>query len=99
MSTYKDGTYNADGVYRSPAGAEEIGVSLTLENDIVITANVTPTASNPKSKMMQDAFIAGFGAQVVGKPIDSLSLGVVNGSSLTPAGFMNAVAKIKAEAM
>lgn len=99
MSTYKDGTYNADGVYRSPAGAEEIAVTITLKDDVITSAQVTGAATNGKSIKMQEAFIAGFGAQVIGKPIDSLSLGVVNGSSLTPAGFMNAVAKIKAEAM
>lgn len=97
-SAYNDGTYAADGFYRSPAGAEEIHVSLTLNDDIVTAVNVEGTATNPKSKMMQGQFIAGINAQVVGKPIDSLSLGVVNGSSLTPKGFMDAVAKIKTEA-
>lgn len=97
-SAYKDGTYAADGVYRSPAGAEEIHVTVTLKDDIVTAAQVTGTASHPKSVKMQEAFIAGFGAQVVGKSIDELSLDVINGSSLTPKGFMDAVAKIKVEA-
>jgi hypothetical protein len=97
-SSYEDGTYSADGVYRSPAGAEEIHVTLTLEDDIITAAQVEGTATNPKSKVMQGQFIAGFNEQVVGKSIDELSLGVVNGSSLTPKGFMDAVAKIKVEA-
>jgi hypothetical protein len=97
-SAYNDGTYSADGVYRSPAGAEEIHVTVTLEDDIITSAQVESTATNPKSKQMQSQFIAGFSTYVVGKPIDELSLGVVNGSSLTPKGFMDAVAKIKAEA-
>lgn len=97
-SAYKNGTYSADGVYRSPAGAEEIHVTVTLKDDVVTAAQVEGTATHPKSKAMQEAFIAGFGAQVVGKSIDELSLGVVNGSSLTPKGFMDAVAKIKVEA-
>lgn len=97
-SAYQDGTYSADGVYRSPAGAEEIHVTLTLNDDVVTAAQVEGSATNPKSKAMQAAFISGFGTQVVGKSIDDLSLGVVNGSSLTPKGFMDAVAKIKVEA-
>lgn len=97
-SAYNDGTYSADGVYRSPAGAEEIHVTMTLKDDVITSAQVEGTATHPKSKAMQEAFIAGFGAQVVGKSIDELSLGVVNGSSLTPKGFMDAVAKIKVEA-
>lgn len=97
-SAYHDGTYSADGVYRSPAGGEDIQVTLTLKDDIVTDAQVVSMASNPKSKMMQQAFIDGYSTLVVGKPIDQLSLGVVNGSSLTPKGFMDAVTKIKVEA-
>jgi hypothetical protein len=97
-STYEDGTYSAGGVYRSPAGAEEIEVTLTLEDDVIVSAQVVSTATNPKSKVMQGQFIAGYSAVVVGKSIDELSLGVVNGSSLTPKGFMDAVTKIKVEA-
>ena len=47
---------------------------------------------------MQGNFKAGFSELVVGKPVDQVSLSVVNGSSLTPKGFMDALAKIKAEA-
>ncbi len=97
-SAYIDGTYSADGVYRSPAGAEEIHVTITLQDDVVTSAQVEATATNPKSKVMQGQFIAGFNTLVVGKSINELSLGVVNGSSLTPKGFMDAVAKIKVEA-
>lgn len=98
-SAYQDGTYSAEGIYRSPAGGEVIHVTLTLDDDVITTAQVEGAATNPKSIKMQDAFIAGFGAQVIGRPIDGLSLGVVNGSSLTPKGFMDAVTKIKAEAL
>jgi|GEM_PF-1355778 len=97
-SAYEDGTYSADGIYRSPAGTEDIKVTLTLTDDIVTSAQVVGTATNPKSKMMQQAFIDGYSTLVVGKSIDALSLGVINGSSLTPKGFMDAVVKIKAEA-
>lgn len=96
--SYKDGTYSAVGVYRSPAGGEQVDVTLTLANGVVTDATFTGEATNPKSVAYQDNFAKGFKEEVVGKSIDSLSLTVVNGSSLTPMGFMDAVAKIKAEA-
>lgn len=95
---YKNGTFAATGNYRSPAGIESIEVSVTLNHNTITDASVVSDATNPRSQMMQANFIAGFKQQVVGKSIDSLLLGVVNGSSLTPLGFMDALAKIKAEA-
>lgn len=97
-SLYTDGTYTADGSYRSPAGEESVTVSVTIDGGVV-TAVTTDTESNSeKSRKFKGLFAAGVGQAVVGKSIDELSLTVVNGSSLTPGGFMDALAKIKAEA-
>ncbi len=96
--TYADGTYAATGDYMSPAGSEEVKVSLTLKSGVITDATYEGTATMGKSQKFQAAFGEGYKEQVVGKSIDSLSLGIVNGSSLTPMGFMDAVAKIKTEA-
>lgn len=95
---YKDGTYTSAGVYRSPAGAESVTISLTLKDDKVTAATFAGDATHKKSIEMQTAFSTGFNEQVVGKSIDDVAVGVVNGSSLTGMGFMDAVAKIKLEA-
>ncbi len=95
---YQDGTYLATGVYRSPAGGEQVNISITLADDVVTDVSFTGDATHPKSMAMQKAFSEGFAQQVVGKSLDEVSVGVVNGSSLTGIGFMEAVAKIKAEA-
>lgn len=95
---YKDGTYAAAGAYFSPAGPETIQVSVTLKNDVITDAKVTGESTNDKSTKFMGLFIAGFSEQVVGKSIDSVSLGVVNGSSLTPMGFMNALKAVKQNA-
>jgi len=95
---YKDGTYTAAGVYRSPAGGEGVTVSLTLTDDKVTGATFSGDAMHKKSIAMQLAFGEGFKEQVVGKSLDEVSVGVVNGSSLTGGGFMDALAKIKVEA-
>lgn len=98
QAVYKDGTYSAQGNYMSPGGSEIVDVSLTIKDDTIAVATFKGEAQMGKSQKMQEMFAAGYQAEVVGKAIDSLNLTVVNGSSLTPMGFMDAVAKIKAEA-
>lgn len=97
-STYKDGTYSATGSYTSPAGGETVDISLTIKDDKIVAATFKGNATNPGSKMWQGKFSEGYSSVVVGKSISELALTVVNGSSLTPKGFMDAVADIKAEA-
>lgn len=97
-SAYKDGTYSAMGNYVSPGGAESVEVTLVLKEDVVSDVTVVSKANNPASKNWQARFISGVKAEVVGKKIDTLSLSVVSGSSLTPVGFMDALAKIKVQA-
>ncbi len=95
---YADGTYSATGEYRSPAGSESVDVTLTLKSGTITAATFKADSANPRSKNYQNMFAQAYTDQVVGRPIDGLSLGVVNGSSLTPMGFMDAVKKIEAEA-
>lgn len=97
-SAYKDGTYTKEGSYTSPAGVEPVTISVTLANGIVTASTFSGVATNPGSINNQQKFAQGFEGQVVGKPIDSIALTVVNGSSLTPAGFMDALNQIKVEA-
>ena len=96
--SYKNGVYEQERDYISPAGPEQIDVVLTLSEGVITEATVTPQAVNPKSKYMQDVFVENFKPLVVGKNIKELNLGKVAGSSLTPKGFNDAVAKIKAKA-
>ena len=95
---YKDGTYSARGSYFSPAFIEELGITLTIESDTVVAATFDVGASNSTSVKYQNNFKNGFDQYVIGKNIDSLKLQVVNGSSLTPKGFIDALKKIKKEA-
>lgn len=95
---YKDGTYTAEGLYQSPGGAESIDVTLVLKDDVVVDATVVAKATRPASVDWQGKFVSGFKQYVVGKNIASLSLSKVSGSSLTPKGFNDAVAKIEVQA-
>lgn len=98
-ASYADGTYTATGHYISPAGEESVEVTLTLASDVVTGVEIGVLAENPGSKMLQGLFSEGIGEKVIGKDIDSIELfSSVNGSSLTPKGFDEALQSIKAEA-
>ncbi len=97
-TTYKDGNYLAKGDYRSPGGSEDIGVSVTLKDGVIVDSAVEVHATSRISKRMQEVFADGYKQYVIGKKIDEVSLSKVSGSSLTPAGFNDALVKIKAQA-
>lgn len=98
QSAYKNGTYTAVGNYTSPGGQEELGVTLTIADGVVTDSQIDVKATRPISKTRQEDFAANYKDLVVGKNIDELELGKVSGSSLSPKGFNDAVAKIKTEA-
>ena len=98
MNQFKDGTYTVTGNYVSPDGNENLGVTLTLENDIVTDASVEVMAHHKVSIGFQNMFSDGFKSQVIGKKITDVNVGKVSGSSLTPKGFNDAVDKIETQA-
>ncbi|MCU1438681.1 MAG: hypothetical protein JWP66_1768 [Naasia sp.] len=95
---YADGTCQAEGEYRSPGGEEPIGVSVTLEDDIVTAVEVTPRATDGNAEQYQGQFASGIAAEGVSKDIDELQVSRVAGSSLTSQGFTAALEAIKADA-
>ena len=98
MTEYKDGTYSAIGSYDSPGGLDRLGVSVTIANDVVTDSSLTLMPGDRTSSRYQQAFAGGYKAQVIGKAVDSIHLDTVSGSSLTPIGFDQALAAIKAKA-
>lgn len=95
---YEDGVYEVTGNYISPGGAEEIGVVLTLENNVIVDSEVEVRAEREISLEMQNDFAANYKNMVIGKNIDEVELTKVSGSSLTPQGFNDALEKVKAQA-
>ncbi|MBP9798024.1 hypothetical protein KBC70_02655 [Candidatus Woesebacteria bacterium] len=94
----QNGVYEAVGDYTSPAGEEHVGVKITLENGVVTASEFTPQATNEISVKMQGKFKDAYQQDVVGKPLSTIDLGVVGGSSLTPIGFEDALKKIMIQA-
>lgn len=95
---YADGTFSATGSYQTPGGEESIGVTVTLESGIVSDVQAEPMPSNPTTRLYQGKFSSGIREQIVGTPLDELSVDKVSGSSLTSGGFRHAIEQIKSEA-
>lgn len=97
-TSYKDGQYHATGRYQSPGGTESIAVTLTLKDNAVDAVDVTQQADSRESREYQSAFASAYKSRVVGKKINEISLSRVAGSSLTCAGFSDALDQIKHDA-
>lgn len=84
------------GNYLSPAKDETIDVKVTLKEGIISSVTVTPQSENEISLKNQVNFANGIADLVIGKEIDAIeTFASVNGASLTPIGFQNALEKIK----
>jgi uncharacterized protein with FMN-binding domain len=95
---YKNGTYNATGSYDSPAGIENVEVSVTLTDGVITNSTVSNLANDGTSRRYQNMFIGGYKTYVNGKNISSVHIGKISGSSLTGTGFNAALEKIKNQA-
>jgi uncharacterized protein with FMN-binding domain len=96
--TYKDGTYSATGTYDSPGGTDQLGVSITLSNDVVTASSVKSEAGDQTSQQYEDTFIQNYKQFVVGKSIGALEPSQVSGASLTVQGFNDAIQQIENQA-
>ena len=96
--SYTDGEYTESADYQSPNGTEEISVTVTLADGVITAVEVVGDGDNPNSKLYQSKFAGGIADVVVGKSIDDISVDKVAGSSLTSAGFNDAIDAIKADA-
>ena len=96
--SYADGTYTADGSYATPESVETVTVTVTLEDDVITSVEVTGDPQKRESEQYQGQFIGGIADVVEGQDIDEIQVSRVAGSSLTSGGFNDAIEQIKAEA-
>ncbi len=95
-SRYVDGVYTATGQYGSRPSF--ITVTVTLRNGVIADVQVRTHATVPRSLELQRRFAAAVPRVVIGKPIDEVRVGKLAGSSGTPRGFNDALAKIRQQA-
>lgn len=93
-----NGTWTESGSYSTPGGQESVKVTLTAKAGTVSAVKVSGSGGTPNSRQYQSAFESGISSAVVGKPLATLKVGAVSGSSLTGNGFNAAVEKIRADA-
>lgn len=86
--------------YKSPAGKEEVGLTLLLDkNGVIMDAIVDTRSKNEISIKRQTAFKNALPAVVKGKKLADLGkLDRVGGSSLTTNAFNDALATLKSQA-
>lgn len=88
--------YAAAGEYKSPAGQEFIDVRVKLNGENIDDLEISSDTKSDVSKRFQALFLDGVKKEIVGKKISELgSFGKINGSSLTGAGFNQAIGEIK----
>lgn len=97
-SQYADGTYSANGSYSSPDGQEEIGVTVTVKNNLITAVSVTTVSANGEGERYQQLFESGISSVAVGQSLASLNVSAVAGASLTSAGFNTALESIRSQA-
>ncbi|BDQ04834.1 MAG: FMN-binding protein [Candidatus Dojkabacteria bacterium] len=95
---YNNGSYSVTVDYSTPDGVEKIGVSFTVQNDVVVNSQFTDLSKDKKSKQYNRLFGQNYQSQVNGKPLDSIQLSNVSGASLTTQAFNKAVDQIRMQA-
>jgi len=73
--------------YTSPAGDEEMKVTVESVNNVISKVTVTSMATNDISKKKQTGFAAEVAGVAVGKPVAGLKLDTISGASLTTKAF------------
>ncbi len=95
---YVDGTYTKVGMYQSPGGADKVTVTVVVKDDVVQSLSLVNGGSNEGSVYNQNLFIEGVNSLVVGKKLEDVKVGKVNGASLTGEGFNKAIGEIRTAA-
>jgi uncharacterized protein with FMN-binding domain len=100
VSSYKDGTYTADGSYDADDGDvhEDIDFALEVVDGKVASLELIGEAGHPISKHHQEDFMAAMPAQIIGKDIADLQVETISGASDTTTGFKKALADIQKQA-
>lgn len=97
---YRDGLYEGSGKYEVPGGdVDTIKVFVEIEDNIVLSVDTEVGDVSGTSLSYYNLFKEGITGEVVGKNIADLSVGNINGASLTPIGFNRALDRIRSVAL
>lgn len=99
LSMYKNGSYSTSVSYRVPSGVYEMGVDLSIQDDIITGVFIKkPAQREENSEVYQSSFEQNINSEAIGKKIQDINLTRIGTSSITTKGFMEAVKKIQDQA-
>jgi hypothetical protein len=93
---FDDGEYSATGWYGSLPSHHD--VTLTVDDGMVTGVHITTPAEDETSLGYQQRFADALPGAIVGRSLDEIQVNRLAGSSGCSEGFMDALAKIKAQA-
>lgn len=96
-STGVTGTFVGEASYSTGRAVHELDVSLTLENNIVVAADIDYDGTGEPSTPILRSFNEAYQAEVIGKPVAQVNLSRVGGASWTSDAFNEAVSQIEAQ--
>ena len=98
MPQFANGTYTVAASYFTPRRTKhDMDITLTIVDDVITAATITydgEVASSPNHTRFDEAYRA----EVIGKPLEQVSLSRTGGASLTSAAFNEALVEIKTQA-
>ncbi len=98
VHTIANGTYTEKASYKSPAQVENVEFSFTVDAGTITNVELLSTSSVATSRKFQGLFIDGIKKEIIGKKLADLgTYSRVNGSSLTPKAFNQALEQLKQE--
>lgn len=95
-ATGATGTYEGEASYSTGRAVHELDVTLTIENDVVVAADVTYDGGDAPTPILQ-SFDQAYQAEVIGQNIDTIELSRVGGASWTSDAFNEAVSEVRAQ--
>lgn len=100
LQNYVDGTYIASATFVTDKGklTESIDVTLSLNKDTIQSVSVVGHLEKSKSIKYFGKFENDISGVIVGKKLDTISIGAIGGASDTSEGFRSALQKIRLQA-
>ena len=96
-STGVNGSFSGEASYSTGRQVHELDVTLTLENDIVVAADIAYDGAGEPPTATLKRFDDAYESEVIGKDIDTISLSRVGGASWTSDAYNEAIAEIRAQ--
>jgi len=98
VAQFTDGTYTAPASYFTPRRTKhDMDITLTIVDDIITAAVITYDGGVAQTPI-HSRFDEAYRAEIIGQPLEQVSLSRTGGASLTSGAFNEALVEIKTQA-